>query len=243
MTTFDAKMAAAIAHLAVTDPVMRDVIAAVGPCRLSPAWHQSPFESLVRAVAHQQLQGQAAKAILGRFLALFAPDPFPSPADILALDEAVLRGVGFSRSKVLAIRDIAAQAQAGIVPTRDEADALSDDELIGRLVLIRGVGRWTVEMLLIFSLGRLDIFPLDDFGVRKGLKIAFGLEALPARREMLELTESWRPWRSIGTWYLWRLVTNEARPRKRVAKARSDDASADGEKGETERRDRSDVLP
>jgi DNA-3-methyladenine glycosylase II len=242
MVPFEARLADAISCLTASDAVMRGVIAAVGPCRLSPAWHQSPFESLVRAVAHQQLQGKAAQAILGRFLALFAPDPFPAPADILALDEAVLREVGFSRSKILAIRDIATKAEAGIVPTRDQAEALSDDELIGRLLPIRGVGRWTAEMLLIFALGRLDVFPLDDFGVRKGLKIAFGLEAMPFKREMLAMTEHWRPWRSVGTWYLWRLVTNEARPGKRVAKARPD-ASADGEKGETERRAKGDVTP
>src|SRR5512144_262336 len=239
MTTFDARIAAAIAHLAVTDPVMRDVIAAVGPCRLSPAWHRSPFESLVRAVAHQQLQGKAAQAILGRFLALFAPDPFPTPADILALDEAIMRGVGFSRSKIVAIRDIATKAEAGIVPTRDEAEALSDDELIGRLVPIRGVGRWTAEMLLIFALGRLDVFPLDDFGVRKGLKIAFGLETMPAKREMLELTECWRPYRSIGAWYLWRLAATEPRPRQRTAKVQPQDASPAEDNDELEPRGKS----
>jgi DNA-3-methyladenine glycosylase II len=243
MSAFETRIAEAIEHLTGTGPVMRGVIAAIGPCRLSPAWHQSPFESLVRAVAHQQLQGKAAQAILGRFLALFAPNPFPTPADILVLDEAVLRGVGFSRSKILAIRDIAAKAAAGIVPTRDEAEALSDAELIGRLVPIRGVGRWTVEMLLIFSLGRLDIFPTDDFGVRKGLKIAFGLEAMPAKREMLAMTEHWRPWRSVGTWYLWRLVAKEARTRKRVKKARPDDVSAERGEGELEGREKSgDVL-
>src|SRR5512144_949518 len=242
MTTFDARIAAAIAHLAVIDPVMRDVIAAVGPCRLSPAWHRSPFESLVRAVAHQQLQGKAAQAILGRFLALFVPNPFPTPADILALDEAVLRGVGFSRSKIVAIRDIATKTEAGIVPTRDEAEPRSDDELIGRLVPIRGVGRWTAEMLLIFALGRLDVFPLDDFGVRKGLKIAFGLETMPAKREMLELTECWRPWRSVGTWYLWRLVANEARTGKRAAKALPDDVSPERGEGKLEGREKSGAV-
>jgi DNA-3-methyladenine glycosylase II len=149
MTAFEARVAEAIAHLAGTGPPMRDVIATVGPCGLSPAWDRSPFESLVRAVAYQQLQKKAAEAVLGRFLALFAPRPFPTPAEILAADEAVLRAVGFSRNKILAIRDIAAKAEAGIVPTRDEADALSDAELIGQLVAVRGVGRWTVEMLLI----------------------------------------------------------------------------------------------
>lgn len=238
MITFDAKVGEAIRHLSATCPAMRDVIANVGPCELSPAWHTSPFESLVRAVAHQQLQGKAAKAILGRFLALFAPSDFPTPPDILLLDDAVLRGVGFSRSKMLAIRDIAAKAAEGIVPTREEAETLSDDELISRLVSIRGVGRWTVEMLMIFALGRLDVLPVDDFGVRKGMKMAFALEAMPAKREMLAMSECWRPYRSVGTWYLWRLVANQARPGKRAAKARLDTFAGD-EEGELDNHQKS----
>ena len=236
MITFEARVAEALLHLAATGPEMRDLIAAVGRCELSPAWRRSPFESLVRAVAHQQLQGKAAEAILGRFLALFAPRDFPSPGEILAMEDTALRAVGFSRSKILAIRDIAAKAADGIVPTREQAEALSDAELISRLLPLRGVGQWTVEMLLIFSLGRLDVFPLDDFGVRKGLKIAFGLEEMPSKRDMLALTDAWRPYRSIGTWYLWRLVSNQA-PSRRVPKARPD-ATAD-EEGELERRDKS----
>lgn len=238
MITFEARVAEALLHLSSTGPVMRELIAAIGPCELSPALNQSPFESLVRAVGHQQLQGKAAKAILGRFLALFAPRDFPSPSDILAMEDTALRAVGFSRSKILAIRDIAAKSAEGIVPSREEAEALSDAELISRLVPLRGVGQWTVEMLLIFSLGRLDVFPLDDFGVRKGLKIAFGLEEMPSKREMLALTDAWRPYRSIGTWYLWRLVTNQAASRKRVLKARPD-ASDNGEEGELQRRGKS----
>jgi DNA-3-methyladenine glycosylase II len=243
MITFEARVSEAISHLAATGSEMRDLIAAIGPCELSPAWQRSPFESLVRAVSHQQLQGKAAEAILGRFLALFAPRPFPTPADILAIDEEVLRAVGFSRSKILAIRDIAAKAAEGIVPTREEAEALSDAELISRLVPLRGVGQWTVEMLLIFSLGRLDVFPLDDFGARKGLMIAFGLETMPSKREMLALTECWRPYRSIGTWYLWRLVANQARPNKRAARAPRAQRSADGDDGESRWEKPDEVLP
>lgn len=241
MITFEARVAEAIPHLVATSSAMRDVIAAVGPCELSPAWHTSPFESLITAVAHQQLQGKAAKAILGRFLALFEPNEFPTPAEILAIDDSTLRGVGFSRSKILAIRDVAAKAADGIVPTREEAEALNDAELIRRLVPLRGVGQWTVEMLLIFSLGRLDVFPLDDFGARKGLQIAFSLETMPSKREMMALTERWRPYRSIGTWYLWRLVANQARPSKRAARAsRAESAGYDGEDaGDTPE----DVLP
>ena len=129
------------------------------------------------------------------------------------------------------------------MPTREEAEALSDAELISRLVTIRGVGQWTVEMLLIFSLGRLDVFPLDDFGARKGLKIAFGLETMPSKREMLALTECWRPYRSIGTWYLWRLVANEARPSKRAARAPRAELSQIRDDGENRWEKPDEVLP
>lgn len=211
---FEAEVVRAIAHLTSADAVIREVIAAIGPCGLSPAWHCEPFESLVRAVSHQQLQGNAAEAILARFLALFAPEPFPTPLAVLAADEETLRSVGLSGSKILAFRDIAAKAEAGVIPTRLAAEALTDAELIRRLVPIRGVGRWTVEMLLIFALGRLDVFPTDDFGVRKGLKIAYGLPELPTKREMLSIAEPWRPYRSVATWYLWRLVQRAGRDQR-----------------------------
>ena len=127
------------------------------------------------------------------------------------------------------------------MPTRDEAEALSDEELVGQLVAVRGVGRWTVEMLLIFALGRLDVLPLDDFGLRKGIKITFGLDAMPSKREMLAMTESWRPWRSVATWYMWRLVANEARAGKRATNPQPEDASADGEEGEIQTLEKGDV--
>lgn len=189
--------------LADTDPVLAALIERVGACALAPEWSRSPFESLVRAVAHQQLQGKAAAAILGRFLALFDP-PFPSSRDILHLDDQDFRAVGFSRSKVAAIRDIAAHAEAGLVPNRAEAERLDDTALIERLTAIRGVGTWTVQMLLIFTLGRLDVLPVDDFGVRNGIKKAYGLDAQPSRAEVLDRGVGWRPYRSIASWYFWR---------------------------------------
>jgi DNA-3-methyladenine glycosylase II len=175
----------------------------VGPCTLEPAWNREPFESLVRAVAFQQLHGRAANAILGRFVALFEP-PFPTPAQILDMDDQAARACGFSAAKIAAIRDIAAKAEAGLVPSRAEAETLPDEEIIARLVPIRGVGRWTVEMLLISTLGRLDVWPTDDFGVKNGLKLLFGLDAMPRKGWMNEAARPWQPYRSMVSWYLWR---------------------------------------
>jgi DNA-3-methyladenine glycosylase II len=147
-------------HLA-RDPVMRRLIKRHGPCGID-ARRWSPYEALTRAIAHQQLNGRAAQTILGRFVALFGDGRFPTPAEVLATHPARLRRAGFSRAKVRAIKDIARYALAGTVPTRRAAAALADEAIIERLVPIRGVGRWTVEMLLIFTLGR-DVLPVDDF--------------------------------------------------------------------------------
>ncbi|GGG30705.1 DNA-3-methyladenine glycosylase 1 [Caldovatus sediminis] len=192
----------ALRHLR-RDPVLKRVIRAVGPCTLAPV-RREPYEALVRAIAHQQVHGRAAEAILGRFLALYPGEPFPSPAMVLATEVGALRACGFSASKVAAIRDIAEKAVAGVVPTRRGAARLSDEQLIERLCTIRGVGRWTVEMLLIFTLGRPDVLPVDDFGVREGWRVAAGLAAQPKPRALAAIGEAWAPFRTTAAWYLWR---------------------------------------
>jgi DNA-3-methyladenine glycosylase II len=184
-------------------PVLGPVVARVGALRLAPVTRE-PYEALVRAIAHQQLHGRAAEAMLGRLLALVPGEGFPPPAAVLALPEEALRGCGFSGAKVAAIRDIAAAAAAGRVPSRRAAARLSDDELIARLTALRGVGRWTVEMLLIFTLGRPDVLPVDDYGVREGYRIAAGLEQQPTPRALAARGEAWAPFRSAAAWYLWR---------------------------------------
>ena len=168
-----------------------------------PAKRQ-PYEALVRAIAHQQVHGRAADAILGRFIARFPDHKFPPPEAVLAAEVEMLRVCGLSGSKVAAIRDIAAHAAQGIVPTRRAATKLTDAELIERLVAIRGVGRWTVEMLLIFTLGRPDVLPVDDFGVREGYRVAARLPAQPKPRELAAIGEAWAPFRTTAAWYLWR---------------------------------------
>jgi DNA-3-methyladenine glycosylase II len=142
--------------------------------------------------------------MLNRFRALHEGEDFPPAEFVLALPPEALRGCGFSGSKVLAIQDIAAKTREGLVPSLEEAATLADAALIERLVAIRGVGRWTVEMLLIFTLGRGDILPVDDFGVREGWRLLNGLDAQPKPKELAAIGESWKPWRSIAAWYLWR---------------------------------------
>ncbi|WP_198374847.1 DNA-3-methyladenine glycosylase family protein [Neoroseomonas rubea] len=192
----------ALRHLR-RDPALKRVIRQVGPCTLKPARRQ-PYEALVRAIAHQQVHGRAAEAILGRFLALCDQPGFPPPEAVLALTPEQMRGAGLSANKVLAIRDIAEKAALGIVPTRAAARRLSDDALVERLVPLRGVGRWTVEMLLIFTLGRPDVLPVDDFGVREGYRLAAGLEEQPRPRALAEIGEAWAPYRTTAAWYFWR---------------------------------------
>jgi len=194
--------AAAHRHLA-RDPVMGRLIARHGRCPLAcRPW--SPYEALSRAIAHQQLNGRAAQTILARFVALYGNGRFPTPAAVLATHPARLRKAGFSRGKVKALRDIARHALAGTVPTRRGCSGLDDETLIERLVAIHGVGRWTVEMLLIFTLGRLDVLPVDDFGVREGYRRAYGKRARPTPKALRKLGASWSPYRSVAAWYLWR---------------------------------------
>jgi DNA-3-methyladenine glycosylase II len=196
--------APAIQHLARIDPVMRRLIREVGPCTLTPRVGRSPFESLARAVAYQQLHDKAAESILRRFIALFPGRRFPRPAEVLAMNAPTMRRTGFSRAKVAALRDLAAKTLDGTVPTSRTIKRLDDDEIVERLIAVRGIGRWTVEMLLIFQLGRPDVLPADDFGLRNGFRIAYGRRGMPTPREVLRYGERWKPFRTAASWYLWR---------------------------------------
>lgn len=185
------------------DKLLRPLIKRIGPCTLEPL-QREPYEALVRAIAHQQVHGNAARAVLGRLCDLYPGEAFP-PADFVAsLPTEALRGCGFSGSKVLAIQDIAAKTLGGLVPGLEEASALEDAALIERLISLRGVGRWTVEMLLIFTLGRTDVLPVDDFGVREGWRLLNDHEEQIRSKDLALIGEVWKPWRSIAAWYLWR---------------------------------------
>jgi DNA-3-methyladenine glycosylase II len=202
-----AKAAAkAAAHLSRIDPDLGRVIKATGPVLLVPDEARTPFYALLRAIAHQQLSGRAAETIMGRFHELFPNVPHPAPDQVLALEDTILRGVGFSRPKIKYIKDLAARALAGHVPTHDEIHTLSDEQLIERLTEIKGIGQWTVEMLLIFKLGRMDVLPIHDLGIQKGFMITYRKRRLPKPETILKFGERWRPYRTIASWYLWRAV-------------------------------------
>lgn len=196
----------ALRHLRRVDPVLGAVIRSVGICTLEPQRDRSPFESLVRAVAHQQLNGTAAETILKRFLSLFPGTTFPKPEALETVTDDQMRAAGFSRAKVAAIRDIAAKTIEGVVPTSRTIGRMPDDAIVDRLVQCRGVGRWTVEMLLIFKLGRPDVLPADDFGIRHGFALAYGHDEMPKPKALLAFGEIWRPYRTTASWYLWRAV-------------------------------------
>ncbi|HAB16691.1 MAG TPA: DNA-3-methyladenine glycosylase 2 family protein [Verrucomicrobiota bacterium] len=197
--------AEAYQHLARVDPVMRRLIRQAPPCEIRRR-QRSAYEALIRAVAHQQLNGKAADTITRRFLKLFPKTRFPTPQQIASVGDDAIRGAGFSRAKVAAIRDIAAKAHAGVVPHQRDLVKLSDDEIVARLTECRGVGRWTVEMFLMFTLARPDVLPGDDFGIRNGFRLAYGRKEMPKPKELLEFGERWRPFRTTASWYLWRAV-------------------------------------
>ena len=183
---------------------MKRLIRDIGPYDLSPRARRSPFESLARAVAYQQLHEKAAESILRRFVALCPARRFPRPDDLLAMDEQAIRSAGFSQAKVAALRDLAAKTLDGTVPTGAKVRTLDDEAIIERLITVRGVGRWTVEMLLIFQLGRPDVLPVDDFGVRNGFRITYGRRTMPTAKEVRRYGERWKPYRTAAAWYLWR---------------------------------------
>jgi DNA-3-methyladenine glycosylase II len=190
--------------LSAQDPVMRALIQQHGRCALTPETRRSPFQSLVRAVAHQQLNSTAAGTILTRFKKLFPGRRFPHPADLAGVTDEQIRACGFSHAKIRAIRDIAEKTLSGVVPVAREMARLTDEEIIARLTGVRGVGRWTVEMLLIFQLGRPDVLPADDFGVRNGFRVAYRKRRLPTSKELLKFGKRWRPHATTAAWFLWR---------------------------------------
>ncbi len=193
-------------HLSSVDPVLAGVIRAAGPYRNEPEPLCPPFQILAQAIAHQQLNGTAANTILARLIASCGAGVFPTPEQILAAPAAQLRAAGFSFAKVAALKDLADKALAAVVPDRAALEQLDDEAIIARLTQVRGVGRWTVEMLLMFHLGREDVLPVDDFGVRAGFRAAYGLRTLPHPKALAAWGERWRPYRSAAAWYLWRAL-------------------------------------
>jgi DNA-3-methyladenine glycosylase II len=205
----------ALRHLAAVDPVMAQLIREHGHHKLKPETRRAPFQSLVQAVAHQQLHGAAAQTILKRFKNLFPKRKFPRPEDLAGVTDEQIRACGFSFAKIRAIRDIAEKTLSGVVPSPREIVKLSDDEIILRLMEVRGVGRWTVEMLLMFQLGRPDVLPVDDFGVRAGFQVAYKKRAMPKPKALLAFGKKWQPHRTTAAWLLWRAADAGKKPAKK----------------------------
>lgn len=177
----------------------------IGPCTHEPKTAREPYEALIRAVAYQQLTAKAGDAIIGRLCAE-AGGVFPEPDALLSIDDGTLRGCGFSRTKAATVQDIASGAKSGLVPFGRQAKCMTDDVLIERLTSIKGIGRWTVEMLLMDSLERADILLADDFGVRDGYRRLKRLSDKPKPRELRDLSSAWSPYRTVASWYLWRVL-------------------------------------
>jgi 3-methyladenine DNA glycosylase/8-oxoguanine DNA glycosylase len=197
----------ACAHLRRADPVLAGVIREVGPCRLPIDRGAGHFATLVESILYQQITGKAAAAIHAR-LCVLCGGRRPRPADIAAATDVALRGVGLSRQKVAYLRDLTSHVQDGLALGR--LRRLPDEDVIRALVAVKGIGRWTAEMFLIFRLGRLDVLPVDDYGVRKAMQRAYRKRALPKAKWMRQLGERWRPYRSVASWYLWQSL--ELRP-------------------------------
>lgn len=194
-----------VSFLRNLDKDWANLITLIGPCRHDPKAAREPYEALIRAIAYQQLTAKAGDAILARLKALFPESSFPSPHNIIDAEFDALRACGFSAKKIATIKAIADGSLSGLIPPLDTAATMDDETLIERMVAIKGIGRWTVEMLLMYSLERLDILPVDDFGVREGYRALKSLPEAPKPKELREIGKAWAPHRTVAAWYLWRV--------------------------------------
>jgi DNA-3-methyladenine glycosylase II len=224
----------ALAHLRRVDPKFGAVIDAVGTCRYAAREEGTHFGALVRSIVYQQLSGKAAGTIHGRLRALYG-DRDPTPAELLATPEETLRGVGLSRQKLSYLLDLAARVERGELPL-DGVHELGDDELTEALVQVKGIGRWTAQMFLMFRLGRTDVLPDLDLGVQKGLQLAYGLRKMPTPKEVLRHGEKWAPYRTIASWYLWRILEVADWKPERPGAMRQGQGHAAGGRGKATRR-------
>ncbi|MEO7102775.1 MAG: DNA-3-methyladenine glycosylase [Gemmatimonadaceae bacterium] len=202
----------AILHLRRVDPRLATIIDAVGSCTFAPAEHLAHFTAISRSIVFQQLSGKAATTIYNRFANLF-PDATPTALGLASLTDDQLRAVGLSRQKAGYLRDLAARVISGEVPI-DSLDQLSDDEVIAALVSVKGIGRWTAQMFLMFRLGRPDVLPDLDLGIQKGIQRAFRMRTLPTPKRVAEIGAKWAPYRTVASWYLWRSLDATAESRQ-----------------------------
>ena len=185
---------------------MAELIARSRRYNITPAISVRPFDALAESIAYQQLTGKAAATIFARVRALYPKRKWLDPKQLLATPDETLRAAGLSRAKTAALKDLAAKTIDGTVPSGRALVRMTDDEIITRLTTVRGIGRWTVEMLLLFDLGRPDVWPVDDYGVRKGFAKTFGRRKLPTPKQLMKFGEKWRPYRSVAAWYFWRAL-------------------------------------
>jgi len=209
---------AAIEHLSRVDRRLGQFIAKVPEFQLNLRDAETPYESLLQAIVYQSIAGKAAKVIFGRVRALGANGICPTPQELLTVTTRKLRAVGLSKAKIAAVRDLAAKTIEGVVPTMESALKMSDQELVDRLVSVRGIGAWTVEMFLIFRLGRPDVLPIHDYGVQKGFALTYGKKAIPKPRELAAFGERWRPYRTVASWYMWRAVDHAGKSARAITK-------------------------
>jgi DNA-3-methyladenine glycosylase II len=219
-------LAEATKYLAERDESLKRLIGETVPFQIDVTDAQSPYEVLLESITYQSISGKAAATIFSRIKALGSNGRPPSPEQMLKLRKPALRKAGLSGAKVLAMKDLAQKTIDGVVPTYEQALTMSDEELVERLVSVRGIGAWTVEMFLIFRLGRPDVLPIHDLGVKKGWAVAYGKKHMPKPKELLAFGERWRPYRTVASWYMWRAferagykTTNKIRP-ARVRKPR-----------------------
>src|SRR5579862_6969198 len=209
---------AAHQHLSAKDKRLARLITKIGAFHFKLDECDSVYESLLEAIVYQSISGKAAATIYARIAALGANGECPSPAEIIALNIPALRKAGLSNAKALAMKDLAQKTIDGIVPTLDAAQAMSDEELVKRLVSVRGIGAWTVEMFLIFRLGRPDVLPIHDYGVQKGFAITYGKRKIPKPKELAKFGERWRPYRTVASWYMWRAVDHAPAAARKIKK-------------------------
>jgi DNA-3-methyladenine glycosylase II len=208
-----------IRHLKRVDPVLAAVIDRVGPCRLEPRREGTHFDALVRSIVYQQLSGKAASTILARVHDLYGGRS-PTPAELMATPDETLRAAGLSRQKLSYLKDLAAKVESGDVPlAADVIDHLADEEIIERLVQVKGIGRWTVHMFLMFRLGRPDVLPELDLGIQNAIKRAYRMRKQPKPKDVLRIGKRWAPHSSVACWYLWRSLESQP-PAKPAAKKR-----------------------
>jgi 3-methyladenine DNA glycosylase/8-oxoguanine DNA glycosylase len=208
------------AHLSKTDKRLASLIERVGKFEFKLDECDSVYESLLEAIMHQSIAGKAAQAIFARIKALGTDGRCPTPQELLRVSKPKLRKVGLSRAKVAAVRDLAQKTIDGIVPNIEAAEKMSDQELVDRLISVRGIGAWTVEMFLIFRLGRPDVLPIHDYGVQKGWAITYGKKYIPKPKDLLKFGERWRPYRTVASWYMWRAVHLAGPAARKITKAK-----------------------